>query len=310
MGTSQQPPGEPLAPADPDSLSPRSAAPDPDGAPTRAPERGAGGGAGGDADPDPDPDPDSFWASPEAWETTPGVFPGRAVTRASGPGLWWRYRRLPGSTQALFVLLALVLLGSLALVVAWPLLAGGTLAILFGLWRIEPAASQPGMGSRGQAIAALLAGSIVLAAGAGLGAGRSHPAGVQRDLSDVAVRGLDAAQVKVRPGSHKKPRSALGSAIGPATVGTLAAAPPTTTPGDAPAGATARCGDGTYAFTKKATACTRRGGVAQWIVPPTTVPVTTAPAGATALCNDGTYSFAATRASACRNDGGIRTWYG
>jgi hypothetical protein len=299
MGTLQQPPGEPFAPADPDNLVSLPAAPDAE--PLLALELEGDAGEGGTAD--------SFWESPQAWDSAPSVFPGRAVTRARGPGLWWRFRRLPGSTQALFALLALTLLGSLALVVAWPLLAAGTLAILFGLWRIEPAANQPGVGSRSQAIASLLAGSIVLAAGAGLGAGRSHPARVQRDLSGVAVRGLDSAKVKVQPGSHKKGQGAVGSAIGPAAVSTITA-PPTTTPGDPPAGATALCNDGTYAFTKKAIACNRRGGVAHWIVPPTTTPVPTAPAGATALCNDGTYSFAATRSSACRNDGGIKTWLG
>jgi len=280
MGTSQQPPGESVGPADPDSLSSLPAVPDP--APRLAPE----GDAGGDGEP------------------APGVFPGRAVTRARGPGLWWRYRRLPGSTQTLFALLTVVLLGSLALVVAWPLLAGGILAILFGLWRIEPAASQPGVGSRGQAVAALVAGSIVLAAGAGLGGG-THSSGVQRNLSDVAVRGLDATHVKVQPGSHTKASSAIGSA----TVGTVPG-PTTTVAGAAPAGATALCNDGTYTFTRKAAACTHRGGVAQWIVPPTTTPATTAPAGATALCNDGTYSFAAKRSAACRTDGGIKTWFG
>ena len=96
-----------------------------------------------------------------------------------------------------------------------------------------------------------------------------------------------------------------------------AAAPDLTTPttlpggGPAPAGATARCNAGSDAFTKKAAACTRRGGVAEWIVPPTTdAPTTTAPAGATALCNDGSYSFAAKRSAACRNNGGIKTWLG
>jgi hypothetical protein len=285
MGISQPPSGEPPAPTDP-GLSPSPAAP------------------GSDLD------PDGFWdwepPQAEGWEAAPSVLPGRALRRARGPGLWWRYRRLPGSTQGLFALLAVVLLASLALAVDWPLLAGGTLAILLGLWRLEPAASQPGVGSRGQAIALLLTGSIVLAVGAGLGAGRGHPPATRRDLSGAATRGVDAGQLQAPPGAGQQGQGASGAAAPDLTT-------PTTLPGGgpAPAGATARCNDGSYAFTKKAAACTRRGGVAEWIVPPTTdAPTTTAPAGATALCNDGSYSFAAKRSAACRNNGGIKTWLG
>ena len=251
------------------------------------------------------------WESPLASEPLSGMVAGRALSRARGPGLWWRLRRLPGSTQALFALLALIVLLSLAVVVAWPLLVAGTLVILFGLWRIEPAASQPGVGSRGQAIASLLVGSIALAAGAGLGAGSTNSSGLRGNLGDVAARSLDATQVKVRPGAHKQAKSALGTATAGAVVPGSAGSPPATAAGGAPAGATALCNDDSYAFTKKDTACNKRGGVAQWIVPPTTAtPATTAPAGATALCSDGTYSFAPKRAQACRSNGGIDTWLG
>lgn len=97
--------------------------------------------------------------------------------------------------------------------------------------------------------------------------------------------------------------------------------------GTVPAGATARCRDGTYSFSQsRSGTCSRHGGVAEWIsagtarVPAvrtdTSVRTTqrppqaasTAPAGATAQCRDGTYSFSQHRSGTCSRHGGVSRW--
>src|SRR5262245_25242200 len=75
-----------------------------------------------------------------------------------------------------------------------------------------------------------------------------------------------------------------------------------------PAGATAKCGDGTYSKAKdKQGACSHHKGVAEWYgtataaTPKPTPPASTsaAPADATAQCNDGTYSKSQHRSGTC-----------
>ena len=68
---------------------------------------------------------------------------------------------------------------------------------------------------------------------------------------------------------------------------------------DAPAGATARCGDGTYSTsTARQGTCSRHRGVAEWLVP----------AGATAPCTDGTYSTSTARRGPCSHHRGVVEW--
>ena len=88
----------------------------------------------------------------------------------------------------------------------------------------------------------------------------------------------------------------------------------------APAGATAKCVDGTYSKTKtKQGACSKHKGVAEWYgtggnaaaTPAPAAPASApsaAPAGATARCNDGSYSTAKTRSGACSKHGGVAEW--
>jgi uncharacterized protein DUF3761 len=106
-----------------------------------------------------------------------------------------------------------------------------------------------------------------------------------------------------------------------------------------PAGATARCSDGSYSTAKtERGACSAHGGVAQWLAgapSPTPPPATRAapapsvspasgsapssqiptvrapagaPAGATALCKDGTYSTSKVHTGACSHHGGVSQW--
>jgi hypothetical protein len=93
-----------------------------------------------------------------------------------------------------------------------------------------------------------------------------------------------------------------------------------------PAGATFRCGDGTYSTAATARgACSRHGGVAQALTQPAAAPAArtpvaapaapaprapaaraaAAPAGATFRCTDGTFSTAATARGACSRHGGV-----
>ena len=62
-----------------------------------------------------------------------------------------------------------------------------------------------------------------------------------------------------------------------------------------PAGATARCRDGTYSQTKSARgACSSHGGVSIWYI--------------TGTCKDGTVTRAANRQGACSGHGGVEQW--
>ena len=89
----------------------------------------------------------------------------------------------------------------------------------------------------------------------------------------------------------------------------------------APAGATARCEDGTYSKAKTHSgACATHGGVAKWMGgEPDVAPardreaerdrdVTRDARGATALCNDGTYSQSQHRSGTCSYHKGVRRW--
>jgi hypothetical protein len=85
----------------------------------------------------------------------------------------------------------------------------------------------------------------------------------------------------------------------------------------APAGSTAKCGDGTYSKAQsKQGACSNHKGVAEWYgtsastsaKPAKAAPA--APAGATAKCGDGTYSKAQTKQGACSSHGGVAEWMG
>jgi len=64
--------------------------------------------------------------------------------------------------------------------------------------------------------------------------------------------------------------------------------------------ATAKCRDGTLsAAVSRQGACSRHGGVAQWIIP----------AGATARCSDGSYSSSKQAQGTCANHGGVVEWF-
>jgi hypothetical protein len=65
-----------------------------------------------------------------------------------------------------------------------------------------------------------------------------------------------------------------------------------------PADANARCKDGTYQSGPRRGACSGHGGVAEWLVPPT----------ATARCTDGTYYMGASRQGACSGHQGVAEW--
>ena len=77
----------------------------------------------------------------------------------------------------------------------------------------------------------------------------------------------------------------------------------------APAGATAKCSDGTYSTAKSHRgACARHGGIAQWLADTSSASRTSAvPANAIARCQDGTYSKSSRR-GACSRHGGVNTW--
>jgi hypothetical protein len=98
-----------------------------------------------------------------------------------------------------------------------------------------------------------------------------------------------------------------------------AEAEPIRVPSTAPAGATARCEDGTYSKAKtRSGACSTHGGVAKWLEGGPDVPAErererdVSPAGdargATALCNDGTYSQSQHRSGTCSYHGGVKRW--
>jgi len=96
-------------------------------------------------------------------------------------------------------------------------------------------------------------------------------------------------------------------------------------PAAAPAGATARCKDGTYSTSTSHTgACSKHGGVAEWLggaaAPAAPAPAAAAPAeaaapapagapaDATAQCNDGTFSNSQHRSGTCSHHGGVKKW--
>jgi hypothetical protein len=98
-----------------------------------------------------------------------------------------------------------------------------------------------------------------------------------------------------------------------ATMGVAAAAlllgSPMGLAAQAPAGATARCADGTYSKAKsRQEACSAHDGIAQWYGR-SAAPVAV-PAGATARCGDGSYSKARSRQGACSAHDGIAQWFG
>lgn len=94
-------------------------------------------------------------------------------------------------------------------------------------------------------------------------------------------------------------------------------AEPIRVPSAVPAGATARCEDGTYSQAKnRSGACSTHGGVAKWIAggsdvsPERERDVTPAgdARGATALCSDGTYSQSQHRSGTCSYHKGVKRW--
>jgi hypothetical protein len=97
-----------------------------------------------------------------------------------------------------------------------------------------------------------------------------------------------------------------------------AARPPrASAPAATPAGATAKCNDGSYSSAQsRQGACAGHGGVATWLseeTPRTTAAPRTSseeqrPRDATAKCKDGSYSSAQSHSGACAGHGGVATW--
>jgi Protein of unknown function (DUF3761) len=96
--------------------------------------------------------------------------------------------------------------------------------------------------------------------------------------------------------------------------------------GQAPAGSTGRCGDGSYTSAKtKSGACSKHGGVKEWFAAPAAAPaspppappkhapppaaVSARPANATGSCNDGSFTTAKTKSGACSRHGGVKEWF-
>ena len=105
-----------------------------------------------------------------------------------------------------------------------------------------------------------------------------------------------------------------------------AAAKPAAATGAPPAGATAKCKDGTYSTAKSTQgACSKHGGVAEALTAaPAAAPAASggeseeapkvskpsaAPGTATAKCKDGSYSESLHHSGACSHHGGVAEWY-
>lgn len=118
--------------------------------------------------------------------------------------------------------------------------------------------------------------------------------------------------------------AASAAAPAAAAAATPAAAAPSSS---APANATGKCKDGTFTTAKtQRGACSRHGGVGEWMgagaaataapaeaPAPASAPASTAapaggPSDATAMCNDGTYSHAQHRRGACSRHKGVKQW--
>jgi hypothetical protein len=78
-----------------------------------------------------------------------------------------------------------------------------------------------------------------------------------------------------------------------------------------PAGATARCADGTFSYSlHHSGTCSHHGGVAQWLHQGS-VPTTGSVASSskpTAICVDGSLSYSQHRSGTCSRHGGVRIW--
>jgi Protein of unknown function (DUF3761) len=110
----------------------------------------------------------------------------------------------------------------------------------------------------------------------------------------------------------------------------LALAASTPSSGQAPAGSTGECKDGTYTTAdSKRGACAAHGGVKDWYgtsaaaklgsapststaakaPAPATAATAAAPSGSTGQCKDGTYTTTETKKGACGGHGGVKEWY-